>query len=71
MISIRKEIEASTIEDNNNVLKNSPHTLSMLTADSWNFPYTREQAAFPLSILLKTNSGQQSAEQMMLMAIEI
>jgi len=51
MISIRKEIEASTIEDNNNVLKNSPHTLSMLTADSWNFPYTREQAAFPLEYI--------------------
>jgi hypothetical protein len=33
------------------VLKNSPHTLSMLTADSWNFPYTREQAAFPLEYI--------------------
>jgi glycine dehydrogenase len=51
MISIRKEIEASTIEDKNNVLKNSPHTLGMLTADVWNFPYTREQAAFPLEYI--------------------
>ena len=51
MISIRKEIEASTIEDKNNVLKNSPHTLGMLTADVWNFPYTREQAAFPLDYI--------------------
>ena len=49
MISIRKEIEASNLEDKNNVLKNSPHTLAMLTADIWNFPYTREQAAFPLN----------------------
>lgn len=51
MISIRKEIESSTIEDKNNVLKNSPHTLAMLTSDVWNFPYTREQAAFPLDYI--------------------
>ncbi len=51
MISIRKEIEASTLEDKNNVLKNSPHTLGMLTADVWNFPYSREQAAFPLEYI--------------------
>ena len=48
MISIRKEIEAATIENPNNVLKNAPHTLMMVTADTWNFPYTREAAAFPL-----------------------
>jgi glycine dehydrogenase len=51
MISIRKEIDASTIEDKDNVLKNSPHTLSMVTSDVWNFPYTREQAAFPLEYI--------------------
>lgn len=51
MISIRKEIEAANIDDKNNVLKNSPHTLAMLTADSWDFPYTREQAAFPLDYI--------------------
>jgi len=51
MISIRKEIEASTLDDKNNVLKNAPHTLAMLTADVWNFPYTREQAAFPLDYI--------------------
>ncbi len=51
MISIRKEIEAATLEDKNNVLKNSPHTLVMLTADVWNFPYSREQAAFPLDYI--------------------
>ncbi|SCY34405.1 aminomethyl-transferring glycine dehydrogenase [Flavobacterium caeni] len=51
MISIRKEIEAATLEDKNNVLKNSPHTLAMVTADVWNFPYTREQAAFPLDYI--------------------
>ncbi len=51
MISIRKEIEAAVIEDSNNVLKNSPHTLAMLTSETWNFPYTREQAAFPLEYI--------------------
>lgn len=51
MISIRKEIEAANVDDKNNVLKNSPHTLAMVTADSWNFPYTREQAAFPLDYI--------------------
>jgi glycine dehydrogenase len=51
MISIRKEIEAATIEEPNNVLKNSPHTLNMLTSDVWHFPYTREQAAFPLDYI--------------------
>ncbi len=51
MISIRKEIEASSADDKNNVLKNSPHTLAMLTSNDWSFPYTREQAAFPLDYL--------------------
>jgi glycine dehydrogenase len=51
MIAIRKEIEAATLEDKNNVLKNAPHTLMMVTADVWNFPYTREQAAFPLEYI--------------------
>jgi glycine dehydrogenase len=48
MISIRKEIEEATIEEPNNVLKNAPHTLNMLTADSWTLPYSREKAAYPL-----------------------
>jgi glycine dehydrogenase len=51
MISIRKEIETSTKEDTNNILRNAPHTLAMLTTDSWTFPYTREQAAFPLDYI--------------------
>lgn len=51
LIAIRKEIEAVTKEDENNVLKNAPHTLAMLTANDWNYPYTREQAAFPLDYI--------------------
>ncbi len=51
MISIRKEIEAATLENPNNVLKNAPHTLTMVTSDTWIYPYTREQAAFPLEYI--------------------
>ncbi len=49
MIAIRKEIAEATADNPNNVMKNAPHTLAMLTADSWDFPYSREQAAYPLS----------------------
>ncbi|MBX9888273.1 MAG: aminomethyl-transferring glycine dehydrogenase [Flavobacteriaceae bacterium] len=48
MISIRQEIEAASIDEPNNVLKNAPHTLNMLTADTWVLPYSREKAAYPL-----------------------
>ncbi len=48
MIYIRKEIDATSKEDPNNVLKNAPHTMDMLTSDNWLLPYTREAAAFPL-----------------------
>ncbi|MFC6875856.1 aminomethyl-transferring glycine dehydrogenase [Flavobacterium myungsuense] len=51
MISIRKEIETAEAYDANNVLKNSPHTLAMITTDNWMYPYTREQAAFPLDYI--------------------
>ncbi len=51
MISIRKEIEASTKDDVQNILKNAPHTLAMVTSDEWVFPYTRENAAFPLEYI--------------------
>jgi glycine dehydrogenase len=51
MIAIRKEIEASSKEDTDNILKNAPHTLAMLTTDGWDFPYTREQAAYPLEYI--------------------
>ncbi len=53
MISIRKEIAVASAEDSNNVLKNSPHTLAMLTTDNWVFPYTREQAAYPLDYIVE------------------
>ena len=51
MIAIRKEIEKASKNEPNNVLKNAPHTLAMLTANHWTFPYTRETAAFPLDYI--------------------
>ena len=51
MISIRQEIDSVTKEDANNVLKNAPHTQAMLTANEWDLPYTRQQAAFPLEYI--------------------
>jgi glycine dehydrogenase len=48
MISIRKEIDNASKEEPNNVLKNAPHTMEMLTSDEWLLPYSRAAAAFPL-----------------------
>ncbi|MEL0644671.1 aminomethyl-transferring glycine dehydrogenase [Olleya sp. Ti.3.14] len=52
MISIRKEIDAATKDDDNNPLKNAPHTLAMLTSDEWLLPYTRQKAAYPLDYVV-------------------
>lgn len=48
MLSIKKEIDLATADDTNNVLKNAPHTMQLLTAETWYLPYTRQQAAYPL-----------------------
>lgn len=48
MIAIRKEIENTSADNPNNVLKNAPHTMAMITSDSWDLPYSRQEAAFPL-----------------------
>ena len=53
MTSIRQEIEESTPTDQENVLKNAPHTLAMVTSDEWNLPYNRQKAAFPLESIVE------------------
>ncbi len=53
MISIRHEIDETYSNDSNNVLKNAPHTLEMITNDTWDFPYSRQKAAFPLPYVLE------------------
>lgn len=57
MISIRNEIRAienGKADKENNVLKNAPHTLEVITTDNWALPYTRQEAAFPLPWLRKS-----------------
>ena len=51
MISIKQEILLCNPNDNDNILKNSPHTLEMVTSDSWNYNYPREKAAFALDYI--------------------
>lgn len=51
MIAIRNEvtaIENGTSDKADNVLKNAPHTASMVTADEWSHTYSRQEAAYPL-----------------------
>ncbi|MFS4467011.1 aminomethyl-transferring glycine dehydrogenase [Maribacter sp. 2210JD10-5] len=51
MLSIRIEIDEAHKDEENNVLKNAPHTLGMVTSDQWDFPYSRQKAAFPLDFV--------------------
>jgi glycine dehydrogenase len=54
MISIHAEIQAiesGAADAKNNLLKNAPHTAEVVTADKWDRPYAREQAAFPAKSL--------------------
>ena len=51
MISIRDEIgqiESGALPADNNPLKQAPHTQADVTASTWDRPYSREQAAYPL-----------------------
>jgi len=54
LISIRQEIQEvadGLVDRDNNVLKNAPHTADMVISDSWDRPYGREKAAYPLPYL--------------------
>jgi glycine dehydrogenase len=52
LLSIYKEIEEIAVDGNeDNVLLNSPHSLSEVTSDLWNHVYSREKAAFPMTYL--------------------
>lgn len=51
MIGIKNEVDAianGTADKADNVLKNAPHTASMVIADEWSHAYSRQEAAFPL-----------------------
>jgi len=50
MVAIRAEAEAIAAghsDPADNPLKRAPHTLAAVTADQWDRPYSRSQAAFP------------------------
>jgi glycine dehydrogenase len=52
MIAIRLEIDEiiqGKADKVDNVLKNAPHTATVVTADNWQRSYTREKAAYPLT----------------------
>ncbi len=52
MISIYSEImeiKEGKYDQQNNVLKNAPHTAEAVTSDKWEHPYSREKAAYPLN----------------------
>ncbi len=54
LINIHKEImaiENGDADKTDNVLKNSPHSLAIITSDDWDHAYTRSQAAFPLDYM--------------------
>ncbi len=51
MIEIRREItevENGQVDAKNNVLTNAPHTQELLIAETWDKPYSKETAFFPL-----------------------
>jgi glycine dehydrogenase len=51
MIAIHAEIkavESGEIDRENNPLKHAPHTAEVIAADTWDRPYSRQQAAYPL-----------------------
>jgi glycine dehydrogenase len=43
-----KEIKEGKADQDDNVLRNSPHTVKVVTANEWNHKYDRQKAAFPL-----------------------
>jgi glycine dehydrogenase len=44
-----REVEEGKAEKKNNVVVNAPHTADMVINDNFEYPYSREKAAFPLA----------------------
>jgi glycine dehydrogenase len=54
MIKIREEIrqiENGEADKVNNLLKNAPHTADCIINKEWNYPYTPQEAAYPVAYL--------------------
>jgi glycine dehydrogenase len=48
-----EEIKDGKADKEDNVLHNAPHTVKVVTADAWNYPYDRRKAAFPLDWIVE------------------
>jgi glycine dehydrogenase len=56
MIKIRqeiKDIENGHVDKVNNLLKNAPHTANCIINKNWEFPYSPQEAAYPLPYLVE------------------
>ncbi|MDG1252396.1 MAG: aminomethyl-transferring glycine dehydrogenase [Schleiferiaceae bacterium] len=56
MLAIKSEIDqviSGVLPRENNPLKNAPHTLALVANDTWEMPYSRQMAAFPLPELME------------------
>jgi glycine dehydrogenase len=52
LLGIREEIRAieeGRADRHDNALKNAPHTQFVITADTWEHPYSRQEAAYPIA----------------------
>lgn len=57
LLKIRQEIaniENGQADKKNNVLKNAPHTQTRVINSNWDYPYSREEAVFPLPYVLQS-----------------
>ena len=56
MVKIReeiKDIESGHADKENNLLKNAPHTANCIINKNWDFPYSPQEAAYPLPYLIE------------------
>jgi len=56
MVKIReeiKDIENGHSDKENNLLRNAPHTANCIINKNWNFPYSPQEAAYPLPYLIE------------------
>jgi glycine dehydrogenase len=54
MVKIRNEVsrvESGELHETNNPLKNAPHTLADILDENWDRPYSKTEAAYPISYL--------------------
>jgi len=48
-----EEVKTGKADREDNVLRNAPHTVSMISANDWNHQYDRQKAAFPVKRIIE------------------